>query len=706
MLIGRDDYETQSIHLIELMDGHWPTKRTLAVERMSSNYFHLPVGTRILVEVGQREYSLPIEGVVRHPSVPPPQIGDGDATFCASLETVAWLTDQEEGFNDLKVRLESSSHEAAEEVGLRIDDRLESIGVQARQAGLGGGGHAPGESGGGTASTWFIVDPDTHWGQEMIDTVSLILAVLGVLSLGLSGFLIVNTVNATIAQEIWQIGVMKVLGASVGRVVRTYLATALVYGLLSLLVAVPLAAVAAHFLAASLLDLFNVILSDFRWVPEAVLVQAVAGIGVPLLSALVAVLGGVRMTAREAIGSHGIGGKFGRGWLDRFIGRVRRLPRPLMISLRNIFRRKARIALTLLALTGGGIMFIMTMSASTSFDRTIDGLLGDFGFDVLVTLDRPYSDARLVEATERVAGVSRVEVWNHHGGQLSLAGGDALDVGVFGVPPDSQMFNPRIVSGRNLKPEDGNAILLNNKIAIDEGFDVGDEIEVSVNGREATWMVVGLVVSISNGSRDTFVPFDALAQVSGDAGRGGRALITFDDHDPKAQQKLIDELREVYEARRIEAIRAEQASQLRKQGKSTFNVASILMLAMAALAVIVGGIGLLSTMSINVVERAREIGMMRAIGATSQSIAGIFVGESVSVGFMSWALTVPASYPGARVFSRLVGAQLVDIPLDFAYPVLSLIVWLVIIVVVSALAGLWPALRASRISVRESLAYE
>ena len=73
---------------------------------------------------------------------------------------------------------------------------------------------------------------------------------------------------------------------------------------------------------------------------------------------------------------------------------------------------------------------------------------------------------------------------------------------------------------------------------------------------------------------------------------------------------------------------------------------------------------------------------------------------------MSWAFTVPASYPGARVFGRLVGAQLVDIPLDFAYPVHSLILWLVIIVVVSALAGLWPAIRASRISVRESLAYE
>jgi putative ABC transport system permease protein len=706
MLIGRDDYEAQFIHLIELMDGHWPAKRTLAVERMSSNTFDLPVGTRILVEVGRREYSLPVEGVVRHPSVPPPQIGDGDATFCTTLETVAWLTDQEQGFSNLKVRLESFSQEAAEATGTRIDDRLESIGVQARQASLGGGGHAPGESGSGTASTWFIVDPDTHWGQELIDTISLILAVLGVLSLGLSGFLIVNTMNATIAQEIWQIGVMKVLGAPAGRVARAYLAAAFIYGLLALLVAVPLAAVATHFLAASLLDLFNVILTDFALVPEAAIVQAVTGIGVPLASALVAVMGGVRITPREAIGSHGLGGKFGRGWLDRIIGRVRRLPRPMVLSLRNTFRRKARVILTLLALAGGGVMFIMTMSVSTSFDSTIDGLLGDFGFDSMITLERPYGTARLIEASESVAGVSRAEVWNRHAAQLALSGGDHLDVGVWGVPPDSQMFSPRIVSGRNLLPSEGNAILLNNSIAVDEGFRVGDQIELSVNGREATWTVVGLVVNVSNGSRDNFVPFDALARASGEIGRGGRVLVTFDEQDPAMRQGLIDDLRETYEARRIEASRVEHASQVRKRGKSTFNVASILMLAMAALAVVVGAIGLMSTMSINVVERAREIGMMRAIGATSRSIAGVFVAESVSVGLLSWALTVPSSYPGARVFSSLVGAQLVDMPLDFAYPVYSLALWLIIIVVVSALAGLWPALRATRISVRQSLAYE
>lgn len=707
-LIGRDDYEAQRMYLIELLDGSWPVKRSLAVERLSSSYFDLPIGTHILVEVGQREYSLPIEGIVRHPYTPPPQIGEGDATFCVTIETLAWLTNQEQGFNFLNVRLESFSQEAAQEIGVRIDDRLESAGVRARQGGRTGTGEsdAHGQVSSGAASSWGIIDPDVHWGQDIVDTVTLILAVLGALSLGLSGLLIVNTMNATMVQEVWQIGVMKVVGASSGRVARVYLTTVLVYGLLALLVAVPLGVVTANFMAAWLLDLFNVILGDFRLAPEAVAVQVVMGLTVPILAALVVVSGGARITPREAISSHGLGGKFGRGWLDQLIGRIRHLPRPMALSVRNTFRRKARVALTLLALAGGGVMFVMTMSVSASFGSTLDALLDDFGFDMMIVLDRPYSTARLVDTSKSVSGVSRAEVWNRNGAQLILPNGENLDVGVWGIPSDSQMFSPRIVSGRNLLPGEGNAILLNNKIATDEGYGVGDEVELVINGRKATWTVVGLIVNIGNGSQDNFVPFDALARATGGADRGGRVLVTFDEQAPGVRQRTIDDLRDVYEARRIKVSRAETADQVRKREMSEFNVIAYLMLTMAILAAIVGIVGLMSTMSINVVERAREIGMMRAIGATSPSIVRIFIVESVLVGLLSWLFAVPLSYPGARVFSGLIGTEVLNLPLDFTYPLYSLMIWLVVIVVVSALASLWPALQATKVSVRETLAYE
>ena len=76
------------------------------------------------------------------------------------------------------------------------------------------------------------------------------------------------------------------------------------------------------------------------------------------------------------------------------------------------------------------------------------------------------------------------------------------------------------------------------------------------------------------------------------------------------------------------------------------------------------------------------------------------------MGVLSWLLAVPFSYPGALAFNNLVSTTLFRIPLDFVYSVAGVMIWLVVVIVLSAIASLWPALRATQISVRESLAYE
>jgi putative ABC transport system permease protein len=97
---------------------------------------------------------------------------------------------------------------------------------------------------------------------------------------------------------------------------------------------------------------------------------------------------------------------------------------------------------------------------------------------------------------------------------------------------------------------------------------------------------------------------------------------------------------------------------------------------------------------------------MRSTGATSADIAGIFVAEGVLVGVLSWLIAAPLSYPGARLFSNLVSSTIFQLPLDFSYATGAVVVWLLAVIVLSALASLWPALNATKISVREALAYE
>jgi putative ABC transport system permease protein len=685
-IIARADYKAQRMYPIELLEGVWPDGRALAVERMSASHFDLPIGTTIVVEYGRHERTLTIESVIRHPYTPPPQLSMGDATFCASMETLAWLFDRPEGYNTLNVQVDAFSQERAEEVTERLKDRLEGIGVEV--------GYND------------IVDPEVHWAQEMMDAIFLILGVLGVLALGLSGFLVINTMNAIVTQQVWQIGVMKAVGATGGRVTRFYLTIALIYGLLALSVAVPLGAVGAHLMAVWMLDFFNIFAGDFRIVETAVVIQIVVGLIVPLLAALVPVVGGARISAHKAISTYGLGGGFGRGLLDRLLGRLRHLPRPLALSMRNTFRRKARVALTLLSLILGGVMFILVMSVGDSFSNTLDVLLSDFGFDVLVVFDRTYRMERLVKATESVPGVINVEVWDVRGATLALDNGEEIQGQLWGVPDHSKMFDPRITEGRALRPDDGNAILLNSKIAADEGFAVGDEVTLTIGGEETTWQVVGLVVNINNSQHDNFVPFDAMAKEIGNANRGAFLMANSAEHTSEAQARLIEDMRAVYAEHRLKPVYFQSAVETREQGEAQFEIVVTLMLAMAILAAAVGGIGLMGTMSINVVERGREIGVMRSIGATSLSVAGIFVVEGMFVGALSWLLALPISYPGALAFSSVVGTAVLEMPLDFKFSVDGVVLWLGIVLALSAVASLWPALRATRVSVREALAYE
>jgi len=701
-LVARTDYAAQRIEVADLVEGHWPADRELAVERQSSRYFDVPLGTtsdvpirtdvpirsdvpiRIVVEFEGYEQHLPVTGVVRAHNDVPPQFG-GPAYLYATPETVVRLTGRE-GLTTLDVRLASFDSTLLDEAAERITDRLERMGLSV------GNVTSPGT--------------DTHFLQSQVDAVLLLLTAMGILALGLSVFLIVNTMNALVAQQVWQIGVMKVLGATSGRVVRIYLANALVYGGIALLLAVSPGAVVAYLTARPLLDLFNVTPGAFHITPGAAGVQVVVGLAVPLLAALGPIVGGARISPHACLSTYGLGLGFGRGWLDHLIGSLRRLPRPLALSLRNTFRRKARVALTLCALILCGITFTVAMSIRSSLDRTIEMRMQDLSDDVMVRLKRTYPTARLIDLTESIPGVTRAEVWSGYGTDATLASGEERYVYLWGLPPDSRMINPRIVGGRWLSPGDGRAIVLNSKVAAEAGIRIGDQVVFHFDGRASAWTVVGLILNASHAHRTCFVPFDALAREIGSVNRGRIVRVQSAQHDARNRQALMRVLYESYTTHDIEVNAMQSADEAQEQTRSMFDILTYLMLAMTMLAAAVGSMGLMGTLSMNVVERNREIGVLRAIGATSPAIAGIVVGEGALLGVVSWLFAVPLSYPAAKVVSDAVGYPFMGAPLDFRYSASGAMCWLAVVIALSVLASLWPALRATKISVREALAYE
>jgi putative ABC transport system permease protein len=130
-----------------------------------------------------------------------------------------------------------------------------------------------------------------------------------------------------------------------------------------------------------------------------------------------------------------------------------------------------------------------------------------------------------------------------------------------------------------------------------------------------------------------------------------------------------------------------------------------LLLALAVIVALVGGIGLMGSLSISVVERTREIGVMRAVGARSRVMLGMFLMEGVLQGVLSWAIVAPLSFALGKPLANALGQAMFSANLDYQYNLRAVMVWLVIILVISSLASILPARNATRISVRESLVY-
>jgi putative ABC transport system permease protein len=130
------------------------------------------------------------------------------------------------------------------------------------------------------------------------------------------------------------------------------------------------------------------------------------------------------------------------------------------------------------------------------------------------------------------------------------------------------------------------------------------------------------------------------------------------------------------------------------------------LLIMALLTACVGSIGLTGTMGMNVLERTREIGVMRAIGATDGQIMKTVMVEGMIIGLISWFLGAIFSFPITILLSRIISLAILNSPSQFVLSPQGFFIWLGLVLVLSALASVLPARNAARLTIREVLAYE
>ncbi len=729
-LVAIADYNDMRIDKVWPEKGAWPPpKHAMLVERASLKLTGAHIGDTVWVETPNgRLRPLRIAGLA-HDLNRPPAVFAGRVYGYVTFDTLEWLG-LPRSYDELHIRVAGDVRSEGDirRIAERVRTKVEKSGRKV---------------------SWVEVrKPGKHPADQFIPPLMALLGALGFLSLLASGFLVVNTLAALLTQQVQQIGVMKAIGARARQVAGLYLSMAFVFGLLALMVGVPLGILGARVFSAYMAHLINFDLTNFRIPPYVFALEAAVGLVIPLLAALYPVIAGARVTVREALSSHGLGnGRFGTGFIDRLLvagfapdsqpnphllrshGRKRTrmvsslfflsvsfpirginprwLSRPLLLSLRNTVRRKGRLALTLATLTLSGAIFIAVFSVRASLIRTLDDALDYWRYDVEVDFSRPYRIAQIEREALRVPGVVRAESWGFGSARRRRPDGSESDAIFIVAPPaTTELLRPMVIRGRWLLPEDENALVVNTELLKDEpDIDVGDEIVLKLRGRETTWRVVGIVRGVMTGPI-AYANYPYFARVVRYVGRAGGVQVVTTRHDAAFQAQVAKALEKHFEGAGLRVRSTQTIADIRTRVIRQFDILIVFLLVMAVLLALVGGLGLMGTMSINVLERTREIGVMRAIGASDGAVRRIVMTEGLIIGGLSWFMGSVLAWPISRVLSGIVGMQFMQAPLSYRFSVGGALLWLGIALVLAALASFLPARSASRLSVREVLAYE
>lgn len=709
---GIDDFADIRINRLDLVTsipgkpdfraerGRWPTKEEIIIERGSLDATgalsaDLKVGDTLNIETADGKFrTVKVVGAVYDPNgFPAAFTGSGSAY--ADIDTIQYL-----GGGSTFSRIELRVNGTPEQL---LDKEFITAAAEAAQDKL--------EKAGYTVTRISVPDPGELALQSLFDALALLLTPLGLLALILSGFLVVNTISALMSQQVRQIGMMKAIGARRYQIVALYLGAVLIYSVAAVAVAIPLTVFVAGGLVNFLGGFINV---DFpRWsLPiNVLLIELTVGIVVPLAAAILPVFRGTAVSVREAISDYGTGtAGMGEGRLTRILASIRGMSRPMQLSMRNTFRRKGRLVMTLITLILGGMLFMTVGSVRASLEGLIEKGLDYYQFDVQFAMAREYRMTQVETVVATLPEVAVIESWSGTSATSILADGSEGDpFDLTALPAESAMVKPTLLRGRWLLPEDKNAIVVSqNVLATVPDLEVGDTLKLKIKDKESQWIVVGIAQVLGGppGVVPVYVNAPYYAQLTSAVGQTTSVQIKLIPNSTLSQDEVANLLTETLEDAGYEVASSFTIDTLRRFTGNFFDIIVYLLLAMGVLIASVGALGLMGTMSTNVLERTREIGVMRAVGASDWSVQQIVIVEGIFIGWLSWLLGAMLAWPIGALLANTVGVVLFQTALPYTFSGGGVIGWLVIVTVLGALASFLPAWNASRLTVREILAYQ
>jgi putative ABC transport system permease protein len=683
-IIGVPQYAHQTVDVVSLASGAYPTGASVLsdIQNGKVGRFSGKEGSTIRVlGVGGRALTLPVSGVARNMIGDQAALGMNSVVLFSTPALIARLG-ADPGYSSLEFRLSDTSRPAADRTVAAVRSYLTS------QTSFTGFSDLP-----------QIRKPGTYPLQDFFEQLASIMTVFTVLAMFAGLVLIANTMTTLIGEQRREIGVMKAIGGTRTQIRSVYLRTALLLGAVGALIGAALGLLVANAVVRFFGNFFG-ISPGFAVSIPVVIASVAVGLIAPPLAALPAIRRGSRLSVREGLEEvPALTG--GQAAVDRLLRRITFLPRTAQIGVRSVTRRARRSITTVaqIALAVGTLLAVLALIDTVT--NTTNQVWNQARWDVeLNTAVGTQFDARAQGLIHATPGVASAQPYLMN--LLKFKGKD----GWLYAFPRQPMFETPVTEGRMFTPADtasrARVVVIAANFARTTGTDVGDRVTLQTASGPASFRVIGKTSSQWYNGTGFFAPLSTVQEILHRHTVNGYLVRTLSrNHDTidRTTTRLEDRLAAAGYGVGTSVKYSDQQANV-SQNRQISVVIGVLGL----LIVTISMVGLVNAITMSVLERTREIGVLRCIGARGRDIRRIFGAEGLAVSLGGWLLGIPVGYVLARLFSWLM-LETVGIDFGFSFPPLNLLIALLGSVVIALLIMRLPLRRAVRLKPGEAIRY-
>jgi putative ABC transport system permease protein len=482
---------------------------------------------------------------------------------------------------------------------------------------------------------------------------SKILVILTVIAVLSAALLLANTIRTMIVEQTGQIGVMRAVGASRRDIQNSYLRTALLLALLGVVIGVPLGIGLAYLLVSVFARMIFGVSPAFRIDWPVAGAGALIGVGGVVLVTRLTLRRALRTPVAEALESEGLAAAFGDSPIDRTLVHTGALPPPVRIGVRNIARHKDRSATTIVQIALAVATLLGLLSLALAVSRTTDQSWNVLNYDITLatqTGGRPYGLATIAAVRDQpgVAGVEAAYLsqMSYHGQTLYA----------WGLPATSFVDEP-LTAGRWLSARDekngAHVIIVGSAAARVWHLHPGSTVTLNAAGGPSTFNVIGVGGSNAANGFNVYTTAAALQAAADHPGDVNTLLIRASDKSHSAIDSLAGRLEDS-----LTGSGYISRSQVMYSGRANDQASAHTMLVIVELVglliVAISMLGLVNTVTMNILGRTREIGVLRCLGARARDLRRIFRTETITLALIGYTLAIPLGWVVAHTLQWLV----------------------------------------------------